>query len=91
MSFNKKIRLILIRHGESLWNHLNIYTGWSNPGLTDKGRHECSFAGELIRDRDIHFTKGYSSVLDRARETYHLIYEQLEKSEGSVIKLCAVE
>ena len=47
--------LILIRHGQSEWNEKNLFTGWENPGLTEKGKKEAKNAGTLIKRLDINF------------------------------------
>ena len=48
-------KLILIRHGQSEWNELNLFTGWKNPGLTKKGEKEATDAGKLLREKGIKF------------------------------------
>ena len=45
--------LVLLRHGESDWNALNLFTGWVDVGLTDKGRAEAVRSGELIAEHDL--------------------------------------
>ena len=47
--------LILIRHGQSEWNEKNLFTGWENPGLTEKGEKEAKNAGDLIKSLGINF------------------------------------
>jgi 2,3-bisphosphoglycerate-dependent phosphoglycerate mutase len=65
--------LVLVRHGESLWNLENRFTGWVDVPLTDKGRAEARQAGELIRQ--IHFDQAYTSVLQRATETLDIMLD----------------
>ncbi len=60
-------KLILLRHGESQWNLENRFTGWVDIPLTDKGRAEALEAGKRIAD--IHFDRGFTSVLIRAIES----------------------
>ena len=50
----KQRNLILVRHGQSEWNEKNLFTGWENPGLTDKGKSEAENAGKLIKLSLIH-------------------------------------
>ncbi|MFZ5470176.1 MAG: 2,3-bisphosphoglycerate-dependent phosphoglycerate mutase [Myxococcota bacterium] len=69
--------VILIRHGESLWNRENRFTGWVDVPLTDKGRHEARRAAELIKGYS--FDVAYTSVLSRAEETLEIILEVLGK------------
>jgi len=63
--------LVLIRHGQSLWNLENRFTGWVDVPLTDQGRAEARRAGELIKD--IKFDIAYTSVLTRAQETLDIV------------------
>ncbi len=62
-------RLILLRHGESEWNALDLFTGWVDVGLNDKGRAEAVRAGELLRDRGLLPQMLHTSVLRRAIQT----------------------
>jgi 2,3-bisphosphoglycerate-dependent phosphoglycerate mutase len=63
--------LVLIRHGQSLWNLENRFTGWVDVPLTDQGRDEARRAGELITD--LKFDVAYTSALTRAQETLDII------------------
>src|SRR5438094_8892462 len=63
--------LVLVRHGQSLWNLENRFTGWVDVPLTEKGREEARRAGQLIGD--IRFDVAYTSVLARAEETLDII------------------
>jgi 2,3-bisphosphoglycerate-dependent phosphoglycerate mutase len=65
--------LVLIRHGQSLWNLENRFTGWVDVPLTEKGRAEARKAGELIKQ--LRFDVAYTSVLSRAEETMRLLQE----------------
>lgn len=69
--------LLLIRHGESEWNRLNLFTGWRNPDLTDKGVIEARVAGRLIRSEGVRFDVGYTSVLKRAQHTLDIILSEI--------------
>jgi len=66
-------KLVLIRHGQSLWNLENRFTGWIDVPLTDKGRAEARRAGQLISD--LKFDVAYTSALTRAQETLQLVLE----------------
>lgn len=66
-------KLALVRHGQSLWNLENRFTGWVDVPLTDQGRAEARSAGEHLRD--IHFDVAYTSVLSRAQETLEIILQ----------------
>lgn len=63
--------LVLIRHGQSLWNLENRFTGWVDVPLTEQGRAEAKRAGELIKD--LTFDVAYTSALTRAQETLEII------------------
>jgi len=64
-------KLVLVRHGQSLWNLEDRFTGWVDVPLTDKGREEARNAGKRLRD--LRFDVAYTSVLSRAQETLDLI------------------
>ena len=64
--------LILLRHGQSLWNEQNLFTGWVDVRLTEKGRAEAARAGELIAESGLTPDVVYTSVLSRAIQTANL-------------------
>lgn len=66
-------KLALVRHGQSLWNLENRFTGWVDVPLTDQGREEAKRAGERLRD--VRFGVAYTSVLSRAQETLEIILQ----------------
>ena len=67
--------LVLVRHGQSLWNLENRFTGWVDVPLTDKGRSEARRAGELLRN--FRFDVAYTSALSRAQETLRIMLETM--------------
>jgi len=69
--------LILVRHGESEWNLKNLFTGWKNPDLTDKGVGEARAAGQKIKAAGMTPTVFYTSALRRAQHSLDLILEEL--------------
>ena len=69
--------LALVRHGESEWNKLNLFTGWKDPGLTDKGVDEAHCAGRLLKAQGNAFDVAYTSDLTRAQGTLAIILEEL--------------
>ena len=71
--------LVLVRHGQSEWNKLNLFTGWKDPNLTQKGIAEASQAGEKLKDMSIKFDLMYTSVLQRAQLTGTIILEKLDQ------------
>jgi 2,3-bisphosphoglycerate-dependent phosphoglycerate mutase len=64
-------KLVLVRHGQSLWNLEDRFTGWVDVPLTEKGREEARRAGELLQE--IRFAVAYTSALTRAQETLEII------------------
>ena len=73
--------LVLIRHGQSEWNEKNLFTGWKNPPLTEKGLEEAELAGKRIKNLNIDFSHYFTSALIRAQETGEIILNQLEKEK----------
>jgi 2,3-bisphosphoglycerate-dependent phosphoglycerate mutase len=71
-------KVILLRHGESVWNMENRFTGWTDVDLTEKGVEEAKKAGELLRDASLAFDLAHTSVLKRAIRTLWLALEQLD-------------
>ncbi len=57
------MKLVLIRHGESEWNKLNLFTGWTDVGLSDKGVIEANEAGFALKDNEFDFDVCYCSYL----------------------------
>jgi len=71
--------LILLRHGESDWNEKNLFTGWVDVDLTDKGRTEAVRAGQLIADQDRQPDVLYTSLLRRAITTANLALDAADR------------
>ncbi|MEO5666669.1 MAG: 2,3-bisphosphoglycerate-dependent phosphoglycerate mutase [Bdellovibrionota bacterium] len=71
-------RLILIRHGQSKYNLENIFTGWLDVELTEKGMEEARNAGRQLKQLGIKPVLAYTSALQRAQKTLELVLEQLE-------------
>lgn len=63
------IQLVLIRHGESEWNKLNLFTGWTDVELTDTGREEAAAGGRALKEAGFDFDVCYTSCLKRAIPT----------------------
>ena len=82
----KNISLILVRHGQSEWNEKNLFTGWENPGLTEKGANEAKNAGMLINNLNIKFDHLFTSVLDRAKLTGTIILENINQKDMDIIE-----
>ena len=75
--------LILVRHGQSVWNLQNRFTGWVDVELTEGGELEAKKAGNLIKALDIKIDLFYSSIQLRAKNTLKLIKEILKNDEPS--------
>jgi 2,3-bisphosphoglycerate-dependent phosphoglycerate mutase len=72
--------LVLLRHGESEWNAKNLFTGWVDVGLTDKGRAEAARAGELMRADGVRPDVVHTSLLRRAIRTAELALDAADRS-----------
>ncbi|KAL3790727.1 hypothetical protein ACHAWO_013546 [Cyclotella atomus] len=70
--------LVLVRHGESTWNDLNIFTGWADADLNDKGKGEALAGGKLLKEGGYTFDVAYTSVLKRAIKTLWIILEEMD-------------
>ena len=75
--------LILVRHGQSVWNLQKKFTGWVDVDLTENGELEAKKAGELIKSNNINIDIYYSSLQLRAKNTLNLIKEILEETKVS--------
>ncbi len=71
--------LVLLRHGESEWNSLNLFTGWVDVGLTEKGRTEAVRSGELLIENNLLPDILYTSLLRRAISTAHLALDAADR------------
>ncbi|MHB8667554.1 MAG: 2,3-diphosphoglycerate-dependent phosphoglycerate mutase [Burkholderiales bacterium] len=71
-------KVILLRHGESVWNKENRFTGWTDVDLTEKGVAEARAAGELMREAGFVFDLAHTSVLRRAIKTLWLALERMD-------------
>ena len=78
--------LVLVRHGQSEWNLKNLFTGWKDPGLTEKGIEEAKKAGEQLRDLKLTFDIAFTSELSRAQKTLDLILAELGQTGLETIK-----
>ena len=72
------IKLVLIRHGESVWNQENLFTGWTDVDLSDKGTEEAKNAGRLLAQEGYQFDIAFTSVLKRAIRTLWYVLDGLD-------------
>ena len=71
-------KLVLIRHGESVWNLENRFTGWTDVDLSPAGYSQAKRAGELLKQQDYSFDIAFTSVLKRAIKTLHIVLEEVD-------------
>ena len=74
------IKLVLVRHGQSMWNLENKFTGWTDVDLSEKGIEEARNAGKLLKEKGYSFDLGYTSILKRAMNTLDLILEEMNEN-----------
>ena len=72
-------KIVLLRHGESVWNQENRFTGWTDVGLTEKGLAEAKAAGQLLKKEGYAFNIAFTSVLRRAIKTLWTVLEETER------------
>ena len=72
--------LILLRHGNSVWNQKNLFTGWVDVDLSDQGRQEAKRAGKLLGEKKLLPDLLYTSVLKRAINTAHIALDQIDRN-----------
>jgi 2,3-bisphosphoglycerate-dependent phosphoglycerate mutase len=73
-------KLVLLRHGESLWNRENRFTGWTDVDLSDKGTDEAKRAGKLLKQEGYLFDLAFTSVLKRAIKTLWYVLEEADQA-----------
>jgi 2,3-bisphosphoglycerate-dependent phosphoglycerate mutase len=71
-------KIVLLRHGQSTWNEKNLFTGWTDVGLTEKGTREAIDAGVLLQSEGFCFDVAYTSVLKRAIKTLWIVLEKMD-------------
>ena len=72
-------KLVLVRHGESEWNKLNLFTGWTDVDLSEKGHEEAAAAGRLLKAEGYDFDVCYTSYLKRAIHTLNHILDEMDR------------
>ena len=74
------MQLVIVRHGESEWNKLNLFTGWTDVDLTETGHAEAAAGGKALADEGFDFDVCYTSQLKRAIHTLNIILDQLDRN-----------
>ena len=78
--------LVLVRHGQSEWNEKNLFTGWKDPDLTDKGEKEALIAGKALKASGYKFDIMFTSVLLRAKRTGSIILKQMAQEDIKIVE-----
>jgi 2,3-bisphosphoglycerate-dependent phosphoglycerate mutase len=78
--------LVLVRHGQSDWNLKNLFTGWRDVGLTEKGIAEARAAGKRLRAQGLRFDVAFTSALVRAQRTLDLVLEEMGETDIAIFK-----
>ena len=73
------VRLVLLRHGQSEWNLQNLFTGWTDVDLTEKGREEAKEAARLLAQEGLEFDVAFTSVLKRAIRTLWIVMDEMDR------------
>ena len=80
------MKLVLLRHGESVWNKENLFTGWTDVDLSDTGRAEAVEAGRVLKEEGFDFDVCFTSYLKRAIHTLNITLEGMDREWLPVIK-----
>ncbi len=78
--------LILVRHGQSLWNKERRFTGWMDIDLTEQGKSEAKYAGKLIKELNIDFHTCFTSRLKRAINSLNIIIKELNQKTPKIVQ-----
>src|SRR3984885_3335192 len=78
--------LVLVRHGQSEWNLKNLFTGWKDPDLTEKGIAEARDAGRKLKAQGLRFDLAFTSALKRAQRSLDLMLEELGEKAVPIVK-----
>ncbi len=79
-------KIVLIRHGESVWNKENLFTGWMDVTLSEKGLEEAKKAGQVLKKEGYKFDKAHTSLLTRAIKTLNIALEEMGELWVEVVK-----
>lgn len=77
--------LVLVRHGESEWNRLNMFTGWQDVDLTEEGVAEAHRAGAMLKAEGAHADLAFTSLLKRAQNTLKIILSELDQDKLPIV------
>lgn len=82
----KTFKIVMVRHGESEWNQKNLFCGWYDADLSERGVEEAHRAGRALKDAGYSFDIAYSSVLKRANRTCEIILQELGQSDLQYVR-----
>merc|ERR1719474_1081526 len=82
----KSYKIVMIRHGESLWNKENRFCGWFDAGLSEKGVEEAHAGGKALKDAGFTFDVAHTSVLQRAQTTLKTVLKEIGQEDLPVQK-----
>ena len=71
--------IVFMRHGQSIWNYENRFTGWTDVDLTERGKKEAKAAGRVLREAGFEFDMAYTSVLKRAIRTLWIVLDEMDR------------
>ena len=80
------INLVLVRHGQSMWNLENKFTGWTDVRLSENGIREAKDAGKVLKEKGFTFDVAFTSVLKRAEDTLKYILEELDEENIPIFR-----
>src|SRR3989338_6822148 len=78
------IKLVLLRHGESVWNKENKFTGWTDVDVSEKGAEEAHEAGKVLKKEGYVFDLAYTSTLLRATKTLKIVLKEMKNEKTEV-------
>lgn len=78
--------LVLVRHGQSEWNLKNLFTGWKDPDLTDKGIVEAKEGGVALKEHGLTYDVAFTSDLQRAQKTLGFILDEIDQKDINIIQ-----
>jgi len=79
-------KIVMVRHGESEWNQKNLFSGWFDADLSDKGKQEAQSAGVALKNTNYRPDIAFTSVLTRAQATLNLILEEIGQTGIPIVK-----
>jgi len=79
-------KLVLLRHGESVWNRDNIFAGWVDVELSDRGVEQAQEAGRVLREKGFVFDLAFTSVLQRAASTLEIVLKEMGLADVLIVE-----